>query len=242
MKTRYAVIALVGLALCVASAAFAAKSAQPETVAPLGVPACDVTGYKVETQVLSPRYDIPDAASAVVAAGVIPTPDDGDVMHDVRVEATMAHTWVGDLVLRVSYGPCAGGPALASADLLCRQRGTGTTIPAPCGTGTGFGASANLGAAGVDPSGELPYLFGADAATQIANGDNPTAVPAGCYLPVTGLIVFDGLSKGGCFTLSVGDYAGGDTGYITEWKVYLQNQGPVATSSRTWGQLKTTYR
>lgn len=241
MKARYGILSLSALALCVASAAFAAKVGDPETPTPSANPTCSLNGYKVEMQTLSPRFDIPDNGAVQLVAGVIPTAADGDILLDVMPEITMAHTWVGDLVLKLSYSMC-GGPSLASADLLCRQRGTAATIAAPCGSGTGFGSSANLGASGTTPSGEVPYLFQTDAAAQIANGVNPLTIPAGCYAPVTPLSVFAGLPKGGCFTLSVADHAGGDLGYITAWKVYMTNDRPVPTASRTWGQVKTTYR
>ncbi len=242
MKLRYGMLTLAALSLCMSSVALAAKISEPETIAPEANPTCSLNGYKVEAQVLSPAFNIPDNGRVQLVAGTIPTPNDGDVLLDVMAEVTMAHTWVGDLILQLDYVPCGGGPSMASAKLLCRPRGTGTTIPAPCGTGTGFGASANLGGAGSTPIAPVPYLFQTDAAAGIADGTNPTTVPAGCYKPNTPLAVFAGLPKGGCFVLSVADWAGGDLGFITEWKVYMTNDRPVPAASRTWGQIKTTYR
>lgn len=243
MKARYGILPLAALSICLASVAFAAKTGDPESVAPLANPTCSLNGYKVESQTLTPRFDIPDNGRTQLVVGTIPAVGaSGEVLIDVMPEVTIAHTWVGDLILQLDYMPCGGGPSMASAKLLCRPRGTGTTIPAPCGTGTGFGASGNLGGAGTAPIGELPYLFQTDAAAGIADGTNPATIPAGCYKPNTPLSVFSGLPKNGCFVLSVSDWAAGDLGYITAWKVYMTNDQPVPTASRTWGQVKTTYR
>ncbi len=242
MKSRYGMFSLVALSLCLAGTAFANKVAGPESSAELANPTCDQNGYKVESQIFSAPVNIADNGQAFAVIGTIPTPNDGDVLLDVMVEATMAHTWVGDLIMKVDYVLCGSSTPLASATLLCRPRGTNALVPAPCGTGTGFGASGNLGAAGTAPSGHVPYIFSSDAPAQISDGVNPATVPTGCYKSNTPLAVFAGLPKGGCFVLSAGDWAGGDLGYVTAWRVLMTNDRPVPTASRTWGQIKTSYR
>ena len=244
MKRSYAAMFGV-LALCaLALPAFAQpKIAQDETVAPLTGPNCDITGYKVVSEVLPAPFAIPDNDDMLHYVSSLPTAADGDLLTDVIAAVTMRHTWVGDVVLRLEYYDCATGAVFAGTNLLCRARGTNVDTPAPCGIGTGVGASGDLGTGGTTGT-ALTYVFSSDAAAPINEGVNPTPIPAGCYQPAFGqtMAVFAGLQKGGCWSLSAGDWAAGDLGYINDWTIYMKNEGPVATRSGSWGSLKTIYR
>jgi subtilisin-like proprotein convertase family protein len=52
---------------------------------------------------------------------------------------------------------------------------------------------------------------------------------------------FNGLPKGGCWTLTVSDNAAADTGSISRWQVSVLNS-PTAAVPSTWGSVKTLYR
>lgn len=244
MKRSYwLVLALLALS---AAPAFAQKLGQSET-SPTTGPNCDLTGYKSDTQVFPSPVAIPDNNRTLVQIGQIPTANDGGVITDAIVDIYLAHTWSGDVVARVEYGDCAGGPAMAGVNVICRPRGTTTIFAAPCGTGTGTGCSGNFGSVGTTtpPPAPVSYKFSDDAVAAIAEGACPNPAPSGCYKPQTSggtMSAFDGLLKGGCFRLSVGDWAGLDVGTVSQWSVHTTNEYPVPTAKTTWGAVKTMYR
>lgn len=201
-------------------------------------PNCDLSGYKSETTTLSPPFAIPDNGRVQVqVGGLLPTANDGSVLTDVILEVNMAHTWVGDLVLRLEYVDCATLTPLYGTNVLCRPRGTNTTTNTPCGSGTGVGCSADLVAGNV-------YRFADAAPAPMADGTCTNPIASGCYKPSPGgaMVGFVGLVKGKCWRLTVSDWASLDTGIINSWTVWEQNQTPVGAKAGTWGQLKTLYR
>ena len=197
-------------------------------------------------QAFSPPVTIPDNGAVNVLVGTLPTIADGSVITDVILEVGMAHTWMGDFLVRLEYVDCASGALLYGTNVLCRPRGTNAVGNAPCGTGTGVGCSGNLGtvATTTPPPAPVPYLFSDAAVAPIGDGICPTVAPSGCYKPSPGgaLVGFNGHLKGGCWRLLASDWAGGDLGTISYWAVWEQNQAPVPARLASWGKLKTLYR
>jgi len=204
-------------------------------------PNCDVTGYKTERQIFSTPVPIPDNVAAGVTVGPIFMPPDGDIINDVVLELKATHTWLGDLILTLSYDPDCDGPAAAiPARVLCRQRGTNAASPPPCGTATGtFGCSADFVAANT-------YSFSDDAAAPMAEGACGNPVATGCYKQTSNggqaFSIWRGLPKGGCWSMNISDNAGADTGAIQQWAVHVRNQRPVPAEVASWGQVKGIYR
>lgn len=226
--------------------ALAQKPAQDE-VRPTAGPTCDLEGYSSVTQLFPTPIAIPDNDHVTRQIGQIATAPDGSVMIDVIVEITLAHTWAGDLIVRVEYGDCAGGPAQAGVNVICRPRGTAALFPVPCGSANTVGCSGNLGNGrpNVPPYEPSSYTFSDDAATALAEGDCPSSIPAGCYRPQTpggALSAFDGRLKGGCFRLGISDWFVGDRGIVSSWAVHTKTDRSVPATNRTWGQVKTLYR
>jgi hypothetical protein len=205
-------------------------------------PNCDVTGYKTERIIYPAPVDIPDNVAAGVTLGPIFMPPDGDIVNDVILELNWAHTWVGDIIMDLSYDPDCSGPAAATtARVLCRPRGTSAQASVPCGTSTTtFGCSGDLVAANV-------YLFSDDALLPLGVGANCTvALAGGCFKQSDqgggSFSIWRGLPKGGCWYLRVADNAGADIGAISGWAIYVRNQRPVAATDKSWGQVKNIYR
>lgn len=240
MKRSYKILFCAVALLALALPAYAATKAGSEMDSPsppstLTGPNCDLTNYKHLEQTYNPPVPIVDGQAVTV--GPIVDPPDGSVYTDVVIDMRFSHTWIGDLVAIVGYSPGCTGAIAAQSILICRPRGTGATTPSPCGTGTGFGCSGDA------VCGSL-FLFSDDATVSVADGICPSAISGGCYKPAPGnsLAVFDGMQKGGCWYLQVGDYAGGDTGGICQFSVHSLNERPVPTIAKTWGGLKTMYR
>jgi hypothetical protein len=234
--------------LVVAAPAFAQDKVGDESPAPDAGPNCDITGYKTERQTLTPPFAFSDnTATDVLVGGPLLMPADGDIINDVVLELTWNHTWVGDVVLTLSYDvDCEGPAAEVSTRVVCRPRGTVATTAVPCGpNATSVGCGSNIGTSATN-SANLPatYRFSDEAVAPIAEGTCPTLTPAGCYKPSTGstFAIFRGLNKGGCWRLRAADYAAGDVGTITTWAVNVRNQTPVPVTAASWGQIKSTYR
>ena len=250
MRTLFVGGALVaGLAVAVPSAwAQGAENAKEgEESEPLAGPNCDVTGYKSERSTLTPPFAIPDNVPADAQVGPpLLMPADGDIINDVILEITWAHTWAGDIVLTLAYdADCTGPGAEIPIRVVCRPRGTAAIFATPCGTGTGVGCGANLGTSATNSLNQpATYFFSDEAVAPIAEGACPTLAGAGCYKPSNAALfsVFRGLNKGGCWSLRVSDRAALDTGTITSWAVHVRNQRPVPTTAATWGQVKSVYR
>ena len=235
MKLRYTLLLLAAGMLCLAGTALAQKTAS-DVAGPNSGPNCDLSNYKSSYQNFTPPLVIAD--NTTITTPQMPMAFDGSIFDDVILDMQLTHTWVGDLIVTLNYyQDCASAAPTASTRVLCRQRGTSASSPAPCGTDTGFGCSGDLSCNNV-------YYFSDDALAPLAEGTCATDLPAGCYRPASGnsMAVFRGLAKGGCFTLSISDNAGGDTGTLCSWSIHTRNTGPVQTLSGTWGKLKAIYR
>ena len=244
--SRLPVFTLLAATLVLASPARAQKPFDLEAEIPLGVAFCDLFGYKSDVQVLTPAFAIPDNQPSLSLVGTLATEEDGSEFRAVTLEIGIAHTWMGDLVLRLEYADCDDGTVLYGADVLCRPRGTNLLLPAPCGGGSSAGCSGNLGSTSTStPPPEPESYFLSDSATAtLGIGTCPGAAVTGCYLPSTpgAFGGFSGLAKGACWRLSVADHADRDVGVITYWAVYTNNVPIVATRAASWGRLKTIYR
>lgn len=237
------------LAAVLSLPAFAPVAAGLTGFAPLpllGTPGCDLSDYQSVTQSFAPPFAIPDYNPAGVTVGTLPTLADGRHFTDVILEVSLAHTWVGDLVLRLEYADCESGAPLHGTNVICRPRGTELLAPPPCGAGFGSGCGGNLGslATSIPPPEPRPYYFNDAAEFPIADGIcHPLASPA-CYQPSPSgaLSGFNGFSQGGCWTLSVADWAAGNTGVIAHWTVWQKSTPVVPARAASWGRLKTIYR
>jgi hypothetical protein len=210
-------------------------------------PDCDITAYKGEERQFSPPLVIPDADPAGVSTPPIIIPPDGDNIDDVIIKVRASHTWIGDLIIVVSYYPdCNPAVPPVSAVLLCRPDVSGdpAQTPVPCGSNAnGLGCASNLDC-------NNTYSFSDEAIASLGVGTycgatSSTVLPTGCYKPSVGgtpLSVFRGLRKGGCWTLTVSDNASIDTGALCGWSVFLRNQHPTPTLGASWGQMKGMYR
>lgn len=203
---------------------------------------CDLTGYKTAEQILSPPRAIPDNTPVGTTVGPIILAADGSLINDVVLSVNMAHTWVGDIVMDLIYDQdCLAATPNVSVRVLCRPRGTDAVPNAPCGAGLGVGCASNLIAANL-------YQFTDGIATTMTEGVCPGStvnIPSGCFhntIAGGGLMsAFNGLPKGGCWTLFASDHAGADLGSISRWQVSVLNS-PTAAVSSTWGTVKTLYR
>jgi len=233
-------------ALVLASPAAAEKPLDLESASLLGGAQCDLSTYKGDSQVLPFAFAIPDNQPSLSLVGTIATQDDGSEFHAVALEVAMAHTWMGDLVLRLEYVDCDDGTLRYGADVLCRPRGTNLLAPAPCGGGSSAGCSGNLGTTSTStpPPEPASYFLSDSAGVPLGVGSCPGVAIPGCYLPSTpgAFGGFSGLAKGGCWRLLVADHADRDVGEITYWAVFTNNVPIVATRAASWGRLKTIYR
>jgi len=139
----------------------------------------------------APNLAIPDNQVAgvnddlVIASGVDLT--------DLDVSVRINHTWVGDLVVRLTHVQSG-----TSVDLIDR----------PGFTGSGFGCSGDNIDAVLDDAAAQPVE------TQCA-GSVPTI--AGTFRPNQVLSAFNGVSLAGTWRLNVSDRAGSDTGSLVRW-------------------------
>lgn len=200
---------------------------------------CDLTGYKNVSQTFAPPATVPDADPNGGTFGPITLAADGSLIQDVVLSMNMAHTWVGDLVIDLIYDlDCDPATANVSTRVLCRPRGTAAGPPTPCGTTVTAGCAGNLVAGSL-------YQWTDGIATPMAEGVCPTNIPAGCFHNSTvggGLMaVFNGLPKGGCWSLFISDNAGGDLLILNSWQVSVLNS-PTAAVPSSWGTVKTLYR
>ena len=111
---------------------------------------------------------------------------------DVEVTFEASHTYVGDLIFRLSHN----GTVV-------------TLVDRPGTTGSGFGSSADIG--GV-------YTFSDEGSVA---WENLNDFPSGVYLPVQPLSAFDGGNAQGQWTLTVIDNAGSDIGEVSAWSIRL---------------------
>jgi hypothetical protein len=245
MKVRYAkVLSLFAMMAFLAVPAFA--QGEKEVLGgdvvdypPGALVNCDLTGYKSVEIVYPVPQAIPDDNPAGFTLGPISLAADGSLIQDVVLSVNMAHTWVGDIVMDLTYDEdCTAGTPNVTTRVLCRPRGTATGPPAPCGATATAGCSGNLVATNL-------YQWTDGIATPMTEGACPATIPSGCFHNSTvggGLMsVFNGLRKGGCWTLFASDNAALDQGSISRWQVSVLNS-PTAAVPSTWGSVKTLYR
>lgn len=193
--------------------AFAQETKTPEDV-PIpdaGSVPCATDGYKQFS--VAANLTIPDNLPAGVSSSLTLT--ETGTIEDVVVSVSANHSWVGDLVASLSLDSnCDGVADAGPVRFLCRQnRVTG------CFGTSGFGCSGNLTTANA-------YEWSDDASAEMGEPTCPTTIASGCYKPSAegGLLsAFDGLDKSGCWTLSVSDNAGGDTGTVASWTLSIKN-------------------
>ncbi len=148
-----------------------------------------------------PAYAIPDSNVAGVSSQIMGVPALASINS---VSITMAHTWVGDVILTLSNGS-------TTVNLINRTGRVGTS---------GFGDSSNL--AGT-------YTFAVAGADFVAAAAGTTGdVPVGTYFSSdmgtatnssTPNGFFSGAQAAADWTLFASDNAGGDTGSIETWSI-----------------------
>jgi len=205
-------------------------------------PNCDVGGYKTERIVYPAPMAIPDNVAGGITLGPLFMPPDGDIINDVVLELNAVHTWVGDLILNLSYDPdCSGVQPAVSVRVLCRPRGASPDARSPCGASTTtFGCSGDFVAANA-------YLFSDDAVGPLGVGAGCTAaIAGGCYKQSDqgggSFSIWRGLPKGGCWYLNISDNAAADLGAVNGWAIFIRNQRPVSATDASWGEVKNIYR
>jgi len=143
-----------------------------------------------------------------------PTP-----IADVDVDLNMTHTWVGDLVITIEHNntivtlidrmgvPASGAGCLNDnlQDIIMDDEGT-VVIETTCNAGP---------AAGPSPPNFYPG----------------TAI--GTPYSALGLSAFDGMDPNGPWTISVQDFAGGDTGTLLSWSLHINTNAPVCPVTET---------
>lgn len=135
----------------------------------------------------------------------------GDTVATATVQVAAAHTWVGDLVIKL-FSP-AGTPIT-----LVSRAGFAET--ADDGTG-GFGSSSDLVIANTITYDDA----GSTSAENMGTLGNP--IPASTVAPAPGAAIpgnlgsLNGESKVGNWQLCIGDAGGGDTGALDGWVLTL---------------------
>ncbi|HRW43480.1 MAG TPA: proprotein convertase P-domain-containing protein, partial [Flavobacteriaceae bacterium] len=138
----------------------------------------------------SPGVAIPDNTQPGVSVTIDITDD--VTITDLDVDLNVSHTWVGDLDMVLT------SPAGTSVVIFDRPG-----VPA-----TTFGCSGDNIDATLDDEAATPVEDECGAGTPTINGT---------FIPNNPLSAFDGESTLGTWTLTVSDYAAGDTGTINSW-------------------------
>ncbi len=178
-----------------------------------------------------PAAAIPDATGTFVACQDITVAGMPTAITDVTVSVSGAHSWVGDLTLRLTSPP--------PASVL-------TLINRPGRLGAGFGNDDNLVAG-------TPIIYSDTAASATSAEDQgdgcvgTIGVTAGCpdnYIPApdatdtpipgvgTNLAQYDGADPNGVWELCIGDSGAGDTGTLSSWSITVTST-PVELQSFT---------
>lgn len=174
---------------------------------------------------------IPDANTTGVTQTV--SSNLSGLVTQIQVNLNLTHSWVGDLIVRLSYND---GNSTQTADLISRV-GRSTSSLAPTVTGSPFGSSRALagsynfgdqfsatmwGGTGTMPTNVFtPNAFDAGPGNGYRATTNSAAVqPAGGTV-VNLNAIFGGMGATGTWTLFVADYGGGDTGAVASWSVTI---------------------
>jgi subtilisin-like proprotein convertase family protein len=170
---------------------------------------------------------IPGTLTSTIAvpAGSVISVNNVSITMGTGIGPTGAHTWVGDLVATLT------SPGGDNVHLFAR---TGTT------TSTGFGSTADLSGG--------PYVFVNSGGTAWQHTSTPTPIPPGTYNRSTTLLpavpptqdnddysVFVGDPSGGNWTLTLQDFAGGDTGGLVSWSLDITIPEPGSASLLVFG-------
>ncbi len=148
-----------------------------------------------QTYSAAPAVAIPDN-NPTGASNTI-TVTDSFTVTDANVRLHVTHTWVGDLIVKLSHN---GGTPV-------------TIIDRPGYTGTGFGCNQpNYNNLILDDQGG----GGAIETLCIANLTSPPN-----YTPNNPLSAFNGDDASGTWTITVSDNAAGDTGSLVSWSIIL---------------------
>jgi len=153
-----------------------------------------------------PAIAIPDNLPSGITS-TITVPAGAPTVGDVDVDLNVTHTWVGDLIVSLSFGP--------TTSAIFDRPGV------PAGT---FGCSGD----------NLDIILDDQGTDGSVDGSCTASTPAypvadGRYTPDNPLTPFNGSSASGTWTLSVSDNAGGDTGTLDSWALLITP--PVAGES-----------
>lgn len=228
-----------GALLVFAATAFAADGKDPSgdgRADPILTADCDLTEHKMGEQVFSPPATVPDNDPTGISFGPIVLPADQMFVGHVVLELECAHTWIGDLIVRLEYDENSDGVIDVTSTVICRPGRTGS-----CGAGgTGSGCGSNFATGAV-------YRFDDSAVNSLPSTGCAlgTDIPGGCYRPTgidsSPLSAFVDRVKGGRWWLAVSDNLGGDLLTMTRWAVHILNS-PVSVAPTSWGQIKLRYR
>jgi subtilisin-like proprotein convertase family protein len=160
-------------------------------------------------------FSIPDNNPAGASSSIV-VADSGNLV-DLNVTLnTMAHTWVGDLIIRLSNGS-------TTVDLINRPG-----VP-------------ELGTVGYSWNLLGNYTFDDAAGTtfeSIGNGvGSAFNLASGSYAPEQALAAFNGQSLAGTWTLSISDNAGLDLGSLGSWTLTATVPAPTSLALLGLGGL-----
>ena len=173
------------------NAAAAVAAAQSSPTPGQGCPAAAVSGSTFADALSSP-LSIPDSSSSGITNCF--TISDSRTINDINVGLAIRHTWVGDLIVRVTHVD------------------TGTTVGLIDRPGSG-----TLGCLEDDISATFSDEAGVPAQDKCNGGGGPAM--SGGLRPVQSLSAFDGESVGGTWRLFVSDNAAIDTGTLDAWSL-----------------------
>lgn len=160
-------------------------------------------------------FAIPDNNPAGASSSIVVT-DAGNLI-DLNVTLNnMAHTWVGDLIIRLSNGS-------TTVTLIDRPG-----VPQISTVGFSWNLLGN-------------YTFDDAAGTTFESIGNAVGtafnLPSGSYAPEQALAAFNGQSLAGTWTLSISDNAGLDTGSLGSWTLTAVVPAPSAMALLGLGGL-----
>lgn len=244
---KKAIVLLSLLALVAFAGAALAEDKDEDAIYPGGDPfvpgTCPLEDYK--SFVKTGAFLIPDnnATGVTLTSLASDLPADGSTIGDVVVDMKATHSWVGDLIIELSYQPSCVAPAIGPAVLVCRPNTNVSTCPRSSGTST-VGCSSNMHSSNTYYWGE-GSTGGFLGITPDCGSSSAVNIPGGCYrpqgTPASGLSIFNGLPKGGCWILKVQDRVGADVGSIYQWSVHVRNI-PSSTEESTWGGVKGLFQ
>jgi subtilisin-like proprotein convertase family protein len=162
-----------------------------------------------------PNVAIPDAPNPGITTSLQASPT--CTITDVNIALEVVHTWVGDLLFRVTHNAISV-----------------VIVDRPGEPATQFGCSSELACDG-------PIVLDDEANTPIETTCAPgQPFPPGTYRPNAPLTAFDGQDQAGQWDLFAQDLAQADMGTICAWEVRTTCV-PTAVEPVTWGRIKEHY-